>query len=33
MQWIGILVVGMYLGFCLGVVTVWLFKKEFSEDE
>jgi len=28
-----ILVIGMYLGFFIGIITLGLFKKEFSEDE
>jgi hypothetical protein len=33
MQWMGILVIGMYIGFFIGIITVGLFKKEFSDDE
>ena len=29
----GIFVLGMYAGFFLGIITVSLFKKEFSEEE
>jgi hypothetical protein len=29
----GILVIGIYIGFFIGIITVGLFKKEFSDDE
>ena len=29
----GIFVLGMYVGFFVGIITVSLFKKEFSDDE
>jgi hypothetical protein len=33
MHCIGILVIGMYIGFFIGVITVGLFKKELSDEE
>jgi len=30
---LGIFVIGMYVGFFVGIITVSLFKKEFSEEE
>ena len=32
MQWIIILIIGMYIGFFIGIITVGLFKKEFGEE-
>jgi hypothetical protein len=29
----GIFVLGMYVGFCIGIITVGLFKKEFGEED
>ena len=29
----GIFVLGMYVGFFIGIITVGLFKKEFRDDE
>ena len=29
----GIFVLGMYVGFFIGIITVGLFKKEFREEE
>jgi uncharacterized membrane-anchored protein YhcB (DUF1043 family) len=33
MHWIAILVIGMYIGFVIGIFTVGAFRKEFSDDE
>jgi len=33
MAWMGIFVLGMYVGFFIGIITVGLFRKEFSEEE
>ena len=31
MHFMAYIVIGMYIGFFIGVITVGLFKKEFSE--
>ena len=33
MSYMGIFVIGMYVGFFVGIITVGLFKKEFSDTE
>ena len=33
MHWMAILVIGMWIGFFIGIFTIGLFKKEFSEEE
>jgi len=33
MAWMGIFVLGMYVGFFIGIITVGLFRKEFREEE
>ena len=33
MSFMGIFVIGMYVGFFIGIITVGLFKKEFLDEE
>jgi len=33
MHWIAYIVIGMYIGFFIGIITVGLFRKEFIEEE
>jgi len=32
MAWMGIFVVGMYVGFFVGIIVVSLFRKDLSDD-
>jgi len=32
MHWMVYIVIGMYIGFFIGIITVSLFRKEFIED-
>jgi len=31
MHWMAYIVIGMYIGFFLGIITVGLFRKEFED--
>ena len=33
MYWMAYIVIGMYIGFFIGIITVGLFRKEFREED